>query len=179
MPFFKLCAIRSLRFIDEFLYNTHIYFFNMFHSKILYLTLADTRKNPVPERSGSTSEELRENPMQRSTETENLKKMDAKKYKAIFCMTLKLLQEFREKLVDESSPSGPRGNPERGYRGTSSSSHELTMEPRAKVELGSGKQSVYTHFPKGRNCDVCLRTKITRASCRRHAGTVVTRGKFW
>ena len=41
------------------------------------------------------------------------------------------------------------------------------MEPRAKVEPGSGKHSVYTHFPKDPNCDTCLKTKITRASCRR------------
>ena len=47
------------------------------------------------------------------------------------------------------------------------------MEPRAKVEPGSGKNSVYTHFPKDPNCDICLRTKITTASCRRSAGVVV------
>ena len=59
-------------------------------------------------------------------------------------------------------------------------SHELPMEPRAKVEPGSGKHSVCTHFPKDRNCDICLRTKITRASCRRRAGTVVPRAEnFW
>ena len=51
------------------------------------------------------------------------------------------------------------------------------MEPRAKVELGSGKHSVYTHFPKDPNCDICLKTKITRASCRRRAGTVVPRAE--
>ena len=37
------------------------------------------------------------------------------------------------------------------------------------MEPGSGKQSVYTHFPKNPNCDTCLKTKITRASCRRRA----------
>ena len=35
----------------------------------------------------------------------------------------------------------------------------------------SGKHSIYTHFPKDRNCNICLRTKITRASCRRRTGT--------
>ena len=43
------------------------------------------------------------------------------------------------------------------------------------MELGSGKHSVYTHFPKDPNCDICLKTKITRTSCRRRAGTVVPR----
>ena len=47
------------------------------------------------------------------------------------------------------------------------------MESRTKVEPASGKHCVYTHFPKDPNCDICLKTKITRASCRRRAGTVV------
>ena len=36
---------------------------------------------------------------------------------------------------------------------------------------------VYTHFPKDPNSDICLKTKITRASCRRRAGTVVPRAE--
>ena len=48
------------------------------------------------------------------------------------------------------------------HRGAPNSSHELSPEPRAKVEPGSGKQRIFTHFPKDRNCDICLRTKITR-----------------
>ena len=51
------------------------------------------------------------------------------------------------------------------------------MESRAKVEPGSGKHSVYTHFPKESNCDICLKTKTTRASCRTRAGTVVPRAE--
>ena len=62
---------------------------------------------------------------------------------------------------------------------TSSSSHETLMEPRAYVEPGSGKHSVFTHFPKDPNCDNCLKTKITRASCRRRAGTVVPRAEHF
>ena len=34
----------------------------------------------------------------------------------------------------------------------------------------SGKHRIYTHFPKDRNCHISLRTKITRASCRRRTG---------
>ena len=56
---------------------------------------------------------------------------------------------------------------------TASSCHELPSEPRAKVV--SGKHSMFTHFPKDRNCDICSRTKITRAPCRRRTGTVVPR----
>ena len=38
-----------------------------------------------------------------------------------------------------------------------------------------GKHRVYTHFPKDRNCEICQRTKITRAPCRRHIGGAVPR----
>ena len=44
-----------------------------------------------------------------------------------------------------------------------------------EVVPGLGKHSIYTPFPKDRNCDICLRTKITRASCRRRTGTVMPR----
>ena len=54
---------------------------------------------------------------------------------------------------------------------------QLPIEPRAKVEAGSGKHSVYTHFPKDPNCDICLLTKITRASCRRRANAVMPRAE--
>ena len=87
------------------------------------------------------------------------------------------VQEFRENLVDERSLLEPRGDPSPGHRDTSSSSHELPVESRAKVDPVSGKHGVYTHFPKDPNCDICLRTKITRASCRRRAGTVVPRAE--
>ena len=66
-------------------------------------------------------------------------------------------------------------NPAPKDRDTASSSHELPIGSRAKVEPGSGKHSVYTQFPKDPNCDMCLKTKITRASCTRRAGTVVPR----
>ena len=62
---------------------------------------------------------------------------------------------------------------------TSSSSHELPIESRAKVEPGSGKHSVCTHFPEDPHCDFCLKTKITRASCRRRANAVVPRAEHF
>ena len=66
------------------------------------------------------------------------------------------LQEFRENLVDDRVPE------HRDSHG--SSSHELSLEPMRNVDLG--KHSVYTHFPKDRYCEICKRTKITRAPCR-------------
>ena len=39
-----------------------------------------------------------------------------------------------------------------------SSSRELPSEPRAKVV--SGTHSIFTHFPKDRNCDICLNQNV-------------------
>ena len=38
-----------------------------------------------------------------------------------------------------------------------------------------GKHNVHTHFPQDRNCEICKRTKITRAPCRRRKGEAVPR----
>ena len=126
------------------------------------------------------SEELPENPLHESTETENQNKNGESEVQRDISHELPdWPQEFRENLVDESTSTVPWGNLEQGSRDTSKSSHELPMEPRAKVDLGSGKHSVYTHFLKDPNCDICLKTKITRASCRRRDGTVVPRAKHF
>ena len=54
------------------------------------------------------------------------------------------LQEFMENLVDDEIP----------LQGDShaSSSHEASLEPTTKRREDLGKHSVYTHFPKDRNC---------------------------
>ena len=49
-----------------------------------------------------------------------------------------------------------------------SSSHEERGED-------LGKHNVHTHFLKDRNCEICKRTKITRAPCRRRNGEAVLR----
>ena len=57
-----------------------------------------------------------------------------------------------------------------------SSSHELSLEPMRSVDLG--KHSIlHTHFPKDRNCEICQKTKIARAPCRRRIGRVVPRAE--
>ena len=58
-----------------------------------------------------------------------------------------------------------------------SSSHEASLEPTTKRREDLGKHSVYTHFPKDRNCEICKRTKITRAPCRRRNGEAVPRAE--
>ena len=56
-----------------------------------------------------------------------------------------------------------------------SSSHEVSLEPTFKRGEDLGKHSVETHFLKDRNCEICKRTKITRAPCRRRNRGVVPR----
>ena len=75
------------------------------------------------------------------------------------------LQEFRENLVDDEIPL------QRGSH--ASSSHEVSLEPTIKRREDLGKQNVHTHFPKDRNCEICKRTKTTRAQCRRRNGEAV------
>ena len=58
-----------------------------------------------------------------------------------------------------------------------SSSHEVSLESTTKRREDLGKHSVYTHFPKDRNCEICKRTKITRAPCRRRNGEAVPRAE--
>ena len=58
-----------------------------------------------------------------------------------------------------------------------SSSHEPSLEPPPTRSMDLGKHSVYTHLPKDRNCEICQRTKITRAPCRRRNGGVVLRAE--
>ena len=77
------------------------------------------------------------------------------------------LQEFRENLVDDEVPE--RGDSH------ASSSHEVSSEPTFKRREDLGKHNVHTHFPKDRNCEICKRTKITRAPCRRRNGEAVPR----
>ena len=56
-----------------------------------------------------------------------------------------------------------------------SSSHEVSLVPTKKRREDLGKHNVHTHFPKDRNCEICYRTKITRAPCRRRNGEAVPR----
>ena len=63
------------------------------------------------------------------------------------------LQEFREILVDDGVPESRDSH--------ASSLHGLSLELARSAALG--KNNVYTHFPKDRTCEICQRTKITRA----------------
>ena len=77
------------------------------------------------------------------------------------------LQEFRENLVDDEIPLQGGSH--------ASSSDEASLEPTTKRREDLGKHNVHTHFPKDQNCEICKRTKITRAPCRRRKGEAVPR----
>ena len=79
------------------------------------------------------------------------------------------LQEFKEILVDDEIPVHGDSH--------ASSSHEASLEPTFKRREDLGKHSVCTHFPEDRNCEICKRTKITRAPCRRRTGEAVPRAE--
>ena len=74
------------------------------------------------------------------------------------------VQEFRENLVDDRVPEHNDSH--------ASSSHGLSAR---SADLG--KDSVDTHIPKDRNCEICKRIKITKAPCRRRNGGAVPRAE--
>ena len=60
-----------------------------------------------------------------------------------------------------------------------SSSHEVSLKPIFKRREDLGKHSVYTLFPKDRNCEISQKTKITRAPCRRRIRGAVPRAEIF
>ena len=76
------------------------------------------------------------------------------------------LQEFRENFVDDRVPERRDSH--------ASSSHEPSSEPMPARNTDLGKHSVYAHFPKDQNCEIC---QSTRAPCRRRIGRVVPRAE--
>ena len=115
------------------------------HRRTLYLTSADTRKIPQPKEVEARVRSYgRTRCIDQPKPKTQVKTKDTRKCRAIYCMNWRTGCN----LVDESRPLEPQGNLAPGHRDTSCSSHELPMESRAKVELGSGKHGVFTHFPK-------------------------------
>ena len=92
-------------------------------------------ENPVPERSGSASGELREDPLHETIETENKIKIGESEelQRDVSHELPDWLQEFRENLVDESTSTESWGKPEQGRQDTSKSSHDYSK----KIHLSS------------------------------------------
>ena len=87
--------------------------------------------NPATERSDIMSEESRGNPWRGSAETEKTNRNeDDEELRSELCQEVpEWLQDFKENLVDKNVQQ---------HQYSPSSSHELPMEPRAKVVPGSG-----------------------------------------
>ena len=118
----------------------------------------------VDDRSGQP-EEIQANKIPKPNKKETTKELDDPLYSEI----PEWLQEFREILVDDEIPLQGGSH--------ASSSHEASVEPTTKRREDLGKHSVKTHFPKDRNCEICKRTKIIRAPCRRRNGEAVPRAE--
>ena len=104
------------------------------------------------------------NPKPNKNEDNELERRDP------FCSdTPEWLQEFRENLLDDRVPERRDSH--------ASSSHEVSLEPIFRRREDLCKHSVYTHFPKDRNCEICQRTKITKAPRRRRNGGAVPRAE--
>ena len=124
---------------------------------------ATTTQHPASTRSESTSgiERVREDPSRGPAEIKNPNKNeDNERVRR---------NPLRDLPVDDSVPEH-RDVP-------ASSSRESSSEARGKEV--SGKHSIYAHFPKDKNCDICLRTKIFRAPCRRRIGGAVPRAEYF
>ena len=103
------------------------------------------------------------------TQKPNKKETTMERSNPLYSEIPEWLREFKEILVDDVIPEHVDSH--------ASSSHEVSLEPTTKRREDLGKHSVYGHFHKDRNCEICIckRTKITRAPCRRRNGEVVPR----
>ena len=72
------------------------------------------------------------------------------------------LKEFKENLVED-------------LPAPAHSSRKSDLEHLVKVATKSRRHSIFTHLPKDRICEVCMRRKITKASCRRRTGEAIPR----
>ena len=117
------------------------------------------------------SAELRRNPLQKPAETENTKK----KMKTTKNQRGGKLGDLPDCLHDFIENLGVAENAiawtSRHFLPFLLMNYQWSREQ--KLHRARRKHSVYTHFPKDRNCDICLRTKIKTSSCRRRTGTVV------
>ena len=103
-------------------------------------------------------EQLLTKPTQIENQTKN-ENLEEERSHPLYSDIPEWLQEFRENLVDDEVPERRDSH--------ANSSHEPSLErtPASSVDLG--KHNFYTHFPKDRNCEICQRTKIRRAPCKR------------
>ena len=119
--------------------------------------------SPVLERSDEmASRKLLRSP---KTQNQNKKRDDRTNSDDRVADLPEWLEKFEENLVDTELPASAH------------SSRESDLEHPTEVATKSRKHSIHTHFPKDRNCDVCLRTKMTRGLCRGRTGEALPRAE--
>ena len=88
---------------------------------------------------------------------------DAKKYKATYCMTCRIGCRISERIWSMNIILQSHGETlSLDIETLQSHLMNFHQSSRTKVETGSGKQCVSSHFPKDPNCDICLKTKKER-----------------
>ena len=126
-------------------------------------------EHPTSTRSESKRDALRGDSLRRPAETENPKKKkndhneESKMRLVAWCARIARRTERKP---------GRWRVPE--HRDASRSSHESPPEPRTKVV--SGKHSIFTHFPKDRNCDITFENQnFGGSSQKKRTGAAVPR----
>ena len=103
-----------------------------------------------------------------------IKMKDAKKYETIYRMTCQTGCRSSERIWSMKVLQQSLGETQsKEVKTLPSHLMNFQCSREQKWNRVRGKHSINTHFPKNPNCDTCLKTKITRAFCRRRAGTVV------
>ena len=135
----------------------------------LKVTFAVTVSTAVDERSGRPDiDQASKIPTTKKPQKERRDTLLRERGDPLYSEIPEWLQEFRENLVDDEIPVHGDSH--------ASSSHEVSLEPISKRREDLGKHSVFISL-KDRNCEICQRTKITRAPCRRRNGGAVPRAE--
>ena len=136
--------------------------------------MSGTDSHPVPVSSSHVERTERGDPLTKPTqnpepnENENHEKERRDPYSDI----PEWLQEFRKKISWMTEFLNTETH-------TPGSSHEPSLEPTPTRSADLGKHSVEDHFPEDRSCEICQRTTITRAPCRRRIGGAVRRAEIF
>ena len=130
----------------------------------------DRQERGDPCSSGIPEEQLLTKPTKNPKPNQN-EDHDQKRRDLYYSDIPEWLQELREHIVDD------RVHEHRDSH--ASSSHVSSLEPTPARSADLGNYSVYSYFPKDRICEICQRTKITRAPCRRRNGEAVPRAAFF
>ena len=118
-------------------------------------------ENPAAERSGSMGAELRRNPLQEPTETENTnrKRRRRRSTTRTIAWFAGLVAGVHREVGWWKCSIGATVRPVAWISRHCQFFSWITNGVASKSGTGSGKHSFYTHVPKDPSCDICLRQK--------------------